>query len=87
MQKKLHDQDDRFFELSGLIEQQLGNYRKALSDLDKAHKLSTELVDRDRYFSQAKEVAQQLVDREQRRAERMQSDINIEVRPPSGVWR
>ncbi|MBT8115112.1 MAG: hypothetical protein KJP04_07015 [Arenicella sp.] len=86
--KRLHAGDDRFFELSARIEQQLGNYRQALRELEKAHQLSNELEDRNRYFAMAEEVAQLLQDEEQRRTERRQSDINIEIiRPSSGVWR
>ena len=77
--KKLHAKDDRFFDLSSKIEQQLGFYRKALQDLDQAHKLTTDTKDRERYVSRAMLVAQLIVERQQKREEQRRAAKQVEV--------
>lgn len=54
---KLHAEDPKFFELSSLINQHLGDYRNALLSLEKAFNMSKNVGERGRYFNKVKLVA------------------------------
>ncbi len=69
---KLHSEDPKFFELSSVIHQHLGQYKEAILDLEKAFNMSKDVDERGRYFDKvrlvAKRAEEEAINRKNRRA-------------------